>query len=523
MKKAWEFIKKYHIIPYFIILIGIVLVSYVVKWHHYGTVYHILREDAHVVYDYFNVILGIVVLGYTLIYAFLVTKASIGKLYLAGAITGSILFMLIVTPFAAADENNHIYKCLDLSNLVFGYEMPEDEKTHWLRDCEAFTKLGKKISIENYYYTAKNMFKTVDDDGMSLQRIGDIVCNNKDIIYYFPGVTGLTLGRALNLSEVATFTLGRLFTIAACVFLNYLALRKMPFYKTGFALVLLMPSVVSRIASITYDGMLMSYIFLFVAYVMHYIHSDETIKIKDAIIMILTGIALTVGKGGAYVPFLLLLFLIPKKNFGTKIKYPVIVAGSIFICLLAYCLCNLSLFTDIKESTQGTTNDLLWTEEKGYTLHYIITNPVHSVKLLAKTLISYGYQWYGELIGDGFGWLQIYVSPFLTLIYTLLIAVSALNINGEERSLSNKTRIVSMGVVLFSAALVILSMWIFWTPLNYGIIAGVQGRYFIPVFMLVVLAIKNKTTIIKKDVSGVLLFAAYLISVMACFNIWIEC
>lgn len=523
MNKVKDFIKKYHIIPYVIIIIGIVVLAYVVKWYHYPEVYHYLREEAYVLYDYFNVILAIALLGFTAVYALVVTKASVEKIYLAGAIASGLLFMLIVPPLAAADEGNHMLKCYDVSNVFLGYEDTGDEKTHWMRECDANTGLDKEISIENYYYTAKNLFTTADSEEMVIHRVDDLTYENKDILYYFPAILGITLGRAFGLSDVAVLMLGRLFTLAACIVVSYFALKKMPILKTPFALVLLMPSIISRAAAITYDGLLVAYIFFFVAYVMYYVHNKTTIKVMDAVLMALTGVALTVGKGGAYVPFLLLLFLIPKENFGTKIKYPIIVASSILICLLAYCLCNLSLFTDIADSTKGATNDLAWTEDEGYTLKYIITHPAHSVKLFGKTLLSYGYQWYGEMIGDGYGWLQIYISPLITLAYTAVIGIASLNVNGEEHNLCKKTRYTFLGVVVFSSLLVILSMWIFWTPLNYGIIAGVQGRYFVPMMMLMVLLLKNKTAIIKKDTSKLLMLASYLLMVVSCFNIWIEC
>lgn len=523
MNRVKDFIKKYHVLPYAVAVILIVIVAYIVKWYNYGKVYHILGEEAGVVYNYFNVILLIIISGFTLLYAMVVTKASIEKIYLAAGITGAVLFMLIVTPFAAADENRHTYECYDLSNVLFGYAIPKDEKSHWLRECDGNTGLTREICIENYYYTAKNLFTTAESETMILYRIDDITYSTKNVIYYFPAVLGLSVGRLLGLSDVAVFMLGRLFTMAACIAINYFALKKMPFFKVGFALVLLMPSVISRMAAITYDGLLMSYVFLFVSYVMYYVKNKATIKLKDAIIMIIAGIAFSVGKGGAYIPFLLLLFLIPRENFGSKIKYPLIVAGSIFICLVSYCLFNVSLFMDVAESTQGSSNDLLWTEEDGYTLKYIISNPVESVKLLIRTIISCGDVWYGQMICNGFGWLQIYVPSFLTLAYTVLFVLSGLNINGEEFSIDKKSKCIFAGVALLSSAMVILSMWIFWTPLNYGTIAGVQGRYFIPICMLLVLMLKNKKLIIKKDISKLLIIGAYVILVMACLYIWMEC
>lgn len=41
-------------------------------------------------------------------------------------------------------------------------------------------------------------------------------------------------------------------------------------------------------------------------------------KVKEVIVTIVAGGLLVTGKGGAYVPLLLLLFLIPRENFGEK-------------------------------------------------------------------------------------------------------------------------------------------------------------------------------------------------------------
>jgi uncharacterized membrane protein len=173
---------------------------------------------------------------------------------------------------------------------------------------------------------------------------------------------------------------------------------------------------------------------------MYYIYSKEKFNVRDIVITVLAGVTLTVGKGGVYIPLLLMLFLIPKEKFGTKVKYPVIVAVAILLCQGVVLLSNRSLFSDIAASTAGSENDLAWSEEEGYTIKAILMNPVGSFKLLRNTFITCGYKWYGEIIGDGFGWLQIYVSPFVHIIYSGLFVLAALNVNGEEKCLETKAK-----------------------------------------------------------------------------------
>ena len=518
MVKIKDFVRKFHIIPYLIIVALLCIVAYVVKWYNYENVVGALGNEATVVYGYFNVVFAIILLGFTIVYALVVCKASIEKIYLGAGITAGIIFMLLITPMAAADEDNHFYKCYDFSNVFWGYESGENE--HWLRECDANTELTRELSAKNYYYIAKRLFAKADTQEILLITVDDVTYDDKDIIYYFPAVIGILLGRITGASDVALLMFGRIFMFAVYMVITYFALKKMPIMKPAFALVMLMPTVISRAAAITYDGLFMAYIFMFIAYVIYFWHTKEVFKIRDIIIMVFLGLTITVAKGGAYIPFLLLLFLIPKASFGTKIKYPVIVVSSIIICFVAYCLCHLSLFVDFKDSTAGATNNLAWTEDEGYTLKHIITDPKNSLVLFVRTLIDYGYKWYGEMIGDGYGWHQIYVSPLLTIAYTVVLSLSCANVKGEEKCLSAKFRYVFAGVIIASSLLVILSMWLFWTPLNYKTVAGVQGRYFIPMFMLIILALKNKSVLIKKDISNGLMLVSFLLIVGNCFGIW---
>ena len=518
MVRIKDFIKKYHVIPYLIIVAVLCVVAYVVKWYNIGVVAGVLGDKAHVVYKYFNVIFALAIMGFTLVYALVVSKASIEKIYMSAGITAGILFMLLITPISAADEENHFYKCYDFSNVFWGYESSGDE--HWLRECDANTELTREIGPANYYYTIKRLFAKADSADMVLITVDDISYDNENIVYYYPAILGITLGRLVGASDVGLLMLGRIFIFAAYMAITYFALKKMPIHKPAFALVMLMPSVISRATSITYDALFMAYVFMFIAYVIYYVHTKEVFKIKDIIFMVILGLAITIAKGGAYIPFLLLLFLIPKSCFGTKIKYPVIVFTSIILCLVTYCLCNLSLFVDFKDSTAGVTNDLAWTEDEGYTLKDIITHPKNSLFVLARSFVQFGHKWYGEMIGDGYGWHQIYVSPLLAIAYTVVLGLAGLNVQEKEECLSTKCRAVFAGVIIFSSALAILSMWMFWTPLNSAVILGVQGRYFIPMFMLLILAIKNKNLLIKRDISKGLIIASFLVILGNCFGIW---
>lgn len=530
MAKIKEFIKKNHLIAYLITMSLLVIIGYCVKWYHHPQIAAALGNRAADFYGYFNVAFIVLLLGASVMFFAIVKKLAIEKLYLTGSIFTGILFMFIVTPLASADETNHIYKCYDFSSCLMGKDMP-DEKYHWLRECDAQTELDTTISAKNYLYMVDTFWERPDNTDMVLTHIDDLTYDNDAVIYYFPAVIGITIGRLCNLSTVAVYTLGRIFMLAAYIALTYIALKKMPAFKTAFALVMMMPSTIARAASISQDGMLMAYTFVFMAYAVYYIRNKEIIRIKDAVAMVLTGIFMTVGKGGAYIPFLLLLFLIPKENFGTRIKYGVIVGASIALSFGAYCLWNLSLFTDIAGSAGGTENDLAWTEEGGYTIKYILTNPVRSLKVFVNSFFTFSGTRYVEMIGSGYGWLQTYTSEIWVVIYTILLAFTTFTTSPkvsesetllvtDEYCFDKKQRIMSGIIIVFSSLLVIISMWIFWTPLSSDNVLGVQGRYFIPVVALVLMMMKNRFIQVKKDITQYLVAGAVIVHIGTFFNIW---
>ena len=520
MDKVKNFIRKYHLMPYTIIILVVALLGYGVKWYNYDGVMAVLGENTSSFYGYFHVIFALIIIGVSVVYFLaVIKKTAIEKIYVVAASFVGIIFMLIITPYASADEDRHILECNDFSSAIFGYEMP-DSKYHWLRECDADTELNREISLRNYQYVAENFFSKAENNNVVLIYKDDITYDADNVIYYYPAIMGITLGRLLKLGTVPTYMLGRLFMLAAYLVLTYLAIRKIPKFKAGFALIMLLPSTMQRAASISYDGLLMAYIFLFVSYVFYYIYNRTTIKVKDAIIMAVSGVLMSVGKGGAYLPFLLMLFLVPKSNFGTKIKYGCIVAGAIFISLIAYIAFNPELFIDIAGSTSGDANELLWTEDEGYTLKAILTSPKNSIKVLLNTFICFGGLKYSEMISNGFGWLQVYISEIWVVAFSILLVLALFNEEDEKFVFNNKQKIMFGGIAVATVGLIVLSMWLFWTPLSHRYVEGLQGRYFIPVLIPVLFALKNNLFTIKKKIAPYMIFSAVLLYSGVFFDIW---
>ena len=86
--------------------------------------------------------------------------------------------------------------------------------------------------------------------------------------------------------------------------------------------------------------------------------------------------------------------------------------------------------------------------------------------------------------------------------------------------MSKKQRIITGVAVIGAIGLVVLSMWIFWTPISYQYIAGVQGRYFIVTMLPVFMMFRNNRLSLKNDLGNKGIIAICVLVVFAVFEIW---
>ena len=68
--------------------------------------------------------------------------------------------------------------------------------------------------------------------------------------------------------------------------------------------------------------------------------------------------------------------------------------------------------------------------------------------------------------------------------------------------------------IALAVAMLVIAVGIVWTPINYVLIYGVQGRYILPVLPLILLFFTNGSITVKKKLDGVLLFAICAVNVL---------
>lgn len=518
--KVKEFIKKYHLIAYLIMIILIFTVGMAVKWYRYNE-FAGRGPAIGYAYKYFNLILGYILVAATILfYLLVIRKTEMSKAFLAASILMGTLFILLMPPDTPADEDKHMFAVTEFSNSIMGIEDDDTPYHASYRECDANSGFSRSISISNYILMGQKLFERPSKSDHVSYEVEHFNYAKSTFIFYLPAIIGMIISKLTGLGTVMMYFLSRFLMLAVYSVIGYFAIRKIPTGKALLAAIMLLPTGLSRAACVSQDGLLHAVIFLFMAYVFYFAFSGNKMKVKEVIVTIVAGGLLVTGKGGAYVPLLLLLFLIPRENFGEKIKYPVVVGMAVFITIIVFLASNPSLFTDLVGSGKGTEDELIWSDEPSYTLKNLICNPGHSAKMLLGTFVGFFGTFFGDMISGGFGWLQISSSPVIVSCCFAILLGLALSESNQTIVMSKKQRIITGVAVIGAIGLVILSMWIFWTPISYQYIAGVQGRYFIVTMLPVFMMFRNNRLSLKNDLGNKGIIAICVLVVFAVFEIW---
>ena len=86
------------------------------------------------------------------------------------------------------------------------------------------------------------------------------------------------------------------------------------------------------------------------------------------------------------------------------------------------------------------------------------------------------------------GWLQIFINEFSFVFYYIILFLAAF-VENTKLNIKNRIWFAVIGIVI--SVLVVMGLYLYFTPVGWMTSEGVQGRYFIPCSVLFLLAISN--------------------------------
>ena len=449
-------------------------------------------------------------------------------MYLVSALCMGMVFSFATPAFTISDERAHIDSVYILSDRLLGINDQPGPKRLLKRTCDVDS------SIANTMPVTVDRYRAVDEElfGAAPGTAGELIpaytrsaLDNASVLCYLPATIGFSAARLLGRNMITMVMAARWFNLLACIMIMFLAIRRMPYGGAAMAVIGLFPKTLQMMASCSYDGMIIAGTFLFTALCLQAAFGDN-LCIADLLGLILTGLYIAACKGGAYLPVLGLALLIPPARSGGGAKmqrFWLAVTGGVLgsaVLLFAgkYVFRLLSIFG--RES--GTATIAAGTQTL-YTLSDFIHSPGKLVRIYLSTISVRADGLIGELVGKNLSqrWFIVYI--FIGLVLLGILRGYSPGRELSEREDRNHVRIPGRIWLLFltaaSTALIFLSMLLAFTTKGSTYIDGLQGRYFLPIAILPVLAAENGLVCRNGISDSALLYTADVLLAVTFFEI----
>ncbi|EKE19068.1 MAG: hypothetical protein ACD_9C00151G0003 [uncultured bacterium] len=434
------------------------------------------------------------------------------NLYLVLALVAGIVMVFLNPPFAGVpDEHIHFLRvshmaqgnvlCSDGQIKKASLDLPDEIKPIRMNGSN-----DEKISLGKI---KKALFEKDTDEAV---QFGGVNCGANPL-GYFPQAAGMMMADSLSLPALWGFYFARLFNALVAIFITYMAIKLLPFGKIIFLLIGLLPMTMQQYASLSYDPLHISLVFLFSAYVLNISVRQGKISKKEMILVALSAIFAANAKWGFF-PIMLLLFVLPKDKFLSNKKYWSYIVSVIFVGAAVFLLSKIG-----SVSSDGQRDGIYPLEQ----ILFVLKNPFNFLLVVVNTLYIDANSFLESFLYKP-GWLNFGLAPMFYL-FTFLGIVLIIRSEKEEVGLTKKQRFIIGLTALLSFLFVFFSLYVFWTKVGGEKVHGVQGRYLISIFPLLVLAFYKsgfnfRFDWIKKKMEWVVGLFVIIVFISAFFSIW---
>ncbi|MBV6341014.1 DUF2142 domain-containing protein [Candidatus Magnetobacterium casense] len=433
-----------------------------------------------------------------------------------------VLFLLLVPPFQSPDEYAHFYRAYQISEGRMVAEVEYDYIGGYLPESLLTTAKGLSkgipypfamgVSVDAHFnqhekLTLSDFTSLLKLPVNSQQRVFLAFPNTASYspIPYLPHQLGLMLGRLFNFSPILLFYVARAFNLLVWICLVALAIKTIPILKRVFFLLALTPMSLFIASTLSADAFTNAISFLIISVFVRYTcDNNKEIKVNDMLILGALSILLSLSKQG-YGLMLFLFFLIPVDKMKTikAGKYKHIKYLSVFIALISVNLAVAAFWSSVVRDIVMIPLSYAPNMSAHQQMNFILSHPLTYCSTIVNTFIRRHF--YADQLIGVLGWLDTPMPTFIVYSYFMVLVVVSLIERDKLCVISKVKKILIFGTMLSTILAISTIGYLFWMPVGANSIDGIQGRYFIPVFPLLMLllyntAISNQSVIIKNIV-----------------------
>lgn len=350
---------------------------------------------------------------------------------------------------------------------------------------------------------------------------------------YYPMAVGFWLGRVLRLSFADTVALAKFGNLLFYIIIVFWAIRLAGRYKNLTALIALLPNCVFLAASLTYDAVVNSFLLLGMVLVMNEILEPDKKLTWYNTLLILISFAIGCQSKPIYVVMVLLLLFCGKKKFENRLQEWICKAAVLCMaCLMVYNIFrptpsagsdyllvgDFSFAGDKRNLGTSVTGQIQYIFEKPWTYTVLLLSSMlrMTVSYLtgASDFFQYGY------VGEA-----PTICTYIVLALALWLALTSAK-GTRQKSMGIGYIVLTILMIFGVSAIVWTSMYVSYTTVGASEIRGVQGRYFIPMFLPALVCLLNgkwesrlheltRNRILFAVMSGLNLFMIYAFIIQA--------
>lgn len=461
-------------------------------------------------YSLFISVMLLMVLGVGLLGIKRIEKVNIVGVFVFLATVFGVLFAVLLPPMQGPDEDVHWIRSYYLGVGNIGYkpelgDIPESVQ-NYLSTVNAKDipfHYGNKVN-KQFFFDAMDMPLAKDN----VQVLSDGGRTKTYLTYaYLPQSIGIAIGNLLDLSPYWILLLGRLTNLMVWIIICSLALHIMPIRKELFLLILLLPMNIHQAANLSPDVVLNASSYMLLAYIFYLKFKKEYVLLRDIGIIIICGIGI-VGVKFPYIILMLLIWIIPGRKFCINQNHSTMLQTVVKFLYLCMCISVSVIFFVLNQKFLVEYDTMVSTGETLGIIQVLLDTLMNLgtyLKIMMATLV-HNMEFYMQSMIGVFGWLDAPMPDFVILYIVLTMVILSSIPDSKEYKLSCMDRGIMMVIAVGFVQMLIL-VGIQWSGKNWTEIrqvSGIQGRYFLPFFLMIALIFSNNFISYKKTVVDVL-------------------
>ncbi len=418
------------------------------------------------------------------------------KIYVYIALIIGVFFIFLTPPFQSPDEDSHFKKSYQVANGHF-YPVAHDGKLGNYFPKQMLDYIKEKIAyrskLDKKYSYSEMLLEQYDNMDYTKKNFQEYSTSNIIPITYIAPASGIIFSKLVAhifdldmISTVYMLYFARIFSLILSVILTTIAIKKTPVMKKTFLVVALIPMCVFLNSMVSYDNVLIPLSLLSLAMILDITYVKKKIEKKDIIVLSLIGTVLLNVKT-VYFFMYLLMFGIPFKKFGLKKDKIKIALKIIGIVLLLTLIFKFPLIIQKVSSSDANAKKQI---------AFVLSHPIKYMSILLNN-IEYQRLFYLNTTVGTFGLIDTYLPiSVIVFIYINIFVTALVDGSSDKIKVDKVIKILSVVYVMICAISIYTALYVTWTPqvfkkIGSNEITGVQGRYFLPLVMPLLLVFSN--------------------------------